>query len=161
MKLTLHATPMIRYWSYPFWSSMQKRASQDTLWIIPIRNMIVERSFSFRRRVHNWLHNSMPKRLLREIVVNFMFDYTFFIKYRYKQCLYDHPSSWVYRHFELMLDIWDICIFCRLLSLWYCYLLFCKELWRHLISLWLYSLNFIAWPNLLWCRMYLIKFWLK
>ena len=123
MKLTLHAKPMIRYWSYPFWSSMQKRASQDTLWIIPIRNLIVERSFSFRRRVHNWLHNSMPKRLLREIVVNFMFDYTFFIKYRYKQCLYDHPSSWVYRHFELMLDIWDICIFCRLLSLWYCYLL--------------------------------------
>ena len=87
--------------------------------IIPVGSVEVERSI-FIRLIHNWLRNSMPTRLLGGLAVNIMHGYTILILK--KDISNTYMSIHLHRmifHFLLMFDMWNICMFYRLLSLWY------------------------------------------
>ena len=68
--ITFHATSMIHY---PFWSSALDANTQKflkTLWIIPVGSLKEEKPFSFKKRIHDWLRNSISTGLLGDLAVN-------------------------------------------------------------------------------------------
>ena len=68
------------------------------LWIIPVGKVEVERSFSFIRRIHKWLRNSISTGLLGDLAVNVMCDYTILVletdlSNAYRMSMSIHPDS--------------------------------------------------------------------